>query len=145
MAGGYGNSFTGAGGRSRTKPSIRSSLQPESTAVNHSKLSIGRSWAAKKLITIPVEDMLIRWREFSGERRRYRRGDDEGRGRAASRATATDEGHDCRAVVSGRRFCASCPRKPRWKVHSCRNRFARAISKRCGWSTATAPTYPSET
>ena len=34
---------------------------------------------------------------------------------------------------------------PVGKPTQCRNRFARATSKRCGWWIATAPTYPNET
>ena len=66
MTGGYSNAFTGDGGRS---DKAEHSFFSPTRLYSREPLEViyRQSWAAKKLITIPVEDMLISWREFSGE------------------------------------------------------------------------------
>ena len=98
MAGGYGNAFTGAGGQS---DKAEHSFFSPTRIYSREPLEViyRQSWAAKKLITIPVEDMLIRWREFTGE---------EGDSAVEAMKEAEERHHVQRqltkAMISGRLF-----------------------------------------
>ena len=64
MAGGYYNSMTGAGG-SFDKTEYSYFLPTRITGRMEMETLYAQSWAAAKFIDIPVDDMFLRWREFS--------------------------------------------------------------------------------
>ncbi|MCK4814686.1 hypothetical protein KA005_02860, partial [bacterium] len=63
-SGGFQNLLTGAG-TSLDKTEYSFYLPTRITSKNQLETLYIQSWAAKKFIDIPVDDMFIRWREFT--------------------------------------------------------------------------------